>query len=197
MRIKETIKNNYKYLLSITILLFLLFASNKTLSRYNTSIDLTVEPAMPVVGIEAENSKTIEFAQLGWLTYQFDIINGAADKDGSWHTNELDMEYYINIVPEEENVPLNLKYLYRLKNDWSIDGDPLLYIEGKGYGPFSLMHEGQKDEEGYQQRTHYTLVYTWGDCEENNENCERKMDASYAGRKYKFHIEIKAYQKTS
>lgn len=204
---KLRLKKHWKYIFSIVMIFTILFSVSITFSGYKSSANVSIDTAVPIVNIESGlNRKILEFNEYGWATYGFDIVNGKIGSNGTFYINEIDMEYYIQAVKDSGSLDLNLKGLYRIKDDGTLDeGAGLLpYVEGKGYGPFNL--EYKKDdttilnpagyyESKYIKREHYLLVYTYGSCGVGDTNC--KVDVGMAGKDYKFHIEVKAYQKIS
>lgn len=192
-------------IINLIMIIIILFFINKTASGYKTTAHVSSLNAMPIINIETGTpSKELDFIDYGWSTHRFDIVNGKMGKDGVFYVNEIDMEYYIDVVKDSGELPLNLKALYILNEDSSLDTTTIPYVEGKGYGPFDLPYK--KDDEqilnsaGYYEskyisRVRYLLVYTYGKCGIGDSSCASKIDANEAGKDYKFHIEVKAYQK--
>lgn len=203
---KVRFKKTLTFMLYVVGLTIIFFSVNKTVSRYNTTINISTLNALPILDIESsDNGKILEFIDYGWATYNFDIINGKMGNDGIFYVNEIDMEYYIDVVKDSGDLSLKLKALY-IKNDNSSEGlgEPIPYVEGKGYGPFDLPYKVDDQvvlnplgyyESKYISRVHYMLVYTYGTCESGDQRCI--VNANEAGKDYNFHIEIKAYQKVS
>lgn len=200
---RRRLKKKWRIVFNVLVITIILFSVNKTRSNYNTSADISMQNAIPIVNIEASNDpKTIEFNEYGWLVYNFDIVNGKLGKDGLFYVNEVDMEYYINIVKDSGDLNLNAYNLYTLDDDSILNKTPVPYVEGKGYGPFDLPYK-QDDEtvlnkEGYIEskyieRKHFAFVYKYGECEVGDQNCV--VNAKEAGTEFKFHVEVKAYQK--
>lgn len=196
-------KKSFRYLLlSMTIVTIILFSVPKTISRYNTAANISTLNAMPIINVEsADYGKILAFKDYGWATYNFDVVNGKVGQDGLFYVNEIDMEYYIKVIQDSGELPLKLLALYN-KSDLN---NPLPYDEEKGFGPFDLPYKVDDElvfnpvagyyESKYVSRVNYMLVYTYGTCAVGNTNC--LVNASEAGKDYKFHIEIKAYQKVS
>ncbi len=205
MNTSKRLKKHWHLILNIVMITIILFSINKTVSGYKTTAHISTLNAIPVLHIETITpSKELEFIDYGWATHSFDIINGKLDKNGVFYVNEVDMEYYINAVQDSGELPLNLQALYILNDDGSLKGEAIPYIEGKGYGPFELPYKIDDQvvlnplgyfESKYVSRVHYMLVYTYESCTSGNQNCE--IDAYDAGKEYKFHIEVKAYQKVN
>lgn len=199
------IKKQWQIILNISMMTVILFSINKTVSGYKTTAHVSTLNAIPILSIEtATPSKELDFVDYGWATHSFDIVNGKHDKSGVFYVNEIDMEYYIDVVQDSGDLPLNLKALYILNDDWSLKGDAIPYVEGKGYGPFDLPYKIDDKtvlnsfgyyESKYIKRVHYMLVYTYGTCDIGQQDCI--VDANDAGKKYKFHVEAKAYQKVN
>lgn len=199
------IKRLYRRILKITlfsIIAIMLFSINSTVSGYKTDATISSLNAIPIVSIEsADNEKVIEFIDYGWATYSFDIVNGKMGKDGIFYVNEIDMEYYIQVVKDSGDLSLKLEALYMIDNSGL--SDPLPYVEGKGYGPFNLGYKKDDElvyneqlgyyESKYVSRVHYMLVYSYGTCGVGNTKCV--VDIDEAGKDYKFHVDIKAVQK--
>lgn len=201
---KLKLKKHWRIILNLSLVTIVLFFVNKTFSGYRTIAHVSTTNAIPILSIEATPSKELEFIDYGWATHSFDIVNGKLDEKGVFYVNEVDMEYYIDIVQDSGDLPLNLKALYILNDDWSLKGEAISYVEGKGYGPFDLPYKIDDEtvlnssgyyESKYIKRVHYMLVYTYGTCNIGEQNCI--VDANDAGKEYKFHVEAKAYQKVN
>lgn len=205
---KKLLLNKYTVLIvNIMMLISLLFFINHTASGYKTTTQVSTLNAKPIVSIEtATPSKELEFIDYGWATHRFDIVNGKMGKDGIFYVNEIDMEYYVNVVKDSGELPLNLKALYTLNDDLSLNETPIPYVDGKGYGPFELPYKKDDElvlnpegyyESKYVKRVRYLLVYTYGTCGIGDSSCANKIDVNEAGKDYKFHIEINTYQKVN
>lgn len=208
MNIKKIMLNKHFIVtVNIVMIIIIFFFVNKTVSGYKTTANISSLNAMPVLSIEVSaEPKEIEFIDYGWATHRFDIVNGKMGKDGLFHVNEVNMEYYIEIRQDSGELPLHFQKLYLLNEDLSLNTTDIHYVSGKGYGPFDLPYK--KDDEqilnpdGYYEskyisRTRFMLVYTYGDCEIGDSSCSSKIDANEAGEEYNFHIVVNAYQKAN
>ena len=104
------IKKQWQIILNISMMTVILFSINKTVSGYKTTAHVSTLNAIPILSIEtATPSKELDFVDYGWATHSFDIVNGKHDKSGVFYVNEIDMEYYIDVVQDSGDLPLNLK----------------------------------------------------------------------------------------
>lgn len=200
---KLKLKKHWRIILNLSLVTIVLFSVNKTFSGYRTIAHVSTTNAIPILSIEATPSKELEFIDYGWATHSFDIVNGKLDEKGVYYVNEIDMEYYIKIVQDSEELPLKLLGLYYLNDDRSL-GEAIPYVEGKGYGPIDLPYKVDDEtvlndqgyyESKYVKRTHFMLAYTYTSCSQGDQHCI--LDANHAGKDYKFHIEATAYQKVN
>ena len=183
---------NLIFVIAIFVVLFSIY---KTYSKYSSEASVKVEAAMPIMGVDGgEGSVTLEFISRGYIPYNFDIVNFQENA-----TNQVDMEYFIIPIIEEENLPLQIKKICVLDEENECTDYTSLYNNDiHGYGPFPLLYDETGSDSGV--RVHHEIIFTWGECEsisedENSEICNDNNDITYAAKNYRFHIDVKAIQK--
>lgn len=162
-------KRKVKFLIVIFIFISTVYLLNITKSRYTseTNIKENLDIAIPRISLETEN--TIDSMLPGdTRIYNFSIKNTENSK-----INEVQMEYYINVNITQNDLPLTYKI-------YSVEGtrETELITTTNGYGPVNLNYETEETQ-------NFKIVFTWDEAQNSVE---------YAGKNYKFNIEVNSIQ---
>ena len=163
-------KTKVKFLILAFIIISSIFFINSTTSRYLSEVNSKsdVDVAIPQLDIEVSNvSKDLMFPG-DTKEVEFYIKNY-----NSTSINEVLMTYYITLDIIDSTIPLNYK-IYDITQNNQIE----LPQTAQGFGPITLNY-------GIQEDRHYKIVFSWDESDNS---------ATYAGKQFKFNIEVNAIQ---
>ena len=163
-------KSKIKLLIMIIIVVAVVCFVNITRSRYVSEMTAVgnIDAAIPIIVLNEGSLDNQLMLPGDSKTYEFYVGN----KDGT-DINEVKMNYYIDIVLTQNEIPLTYK-LYEVTNSGE---NEVTKTDGK-YGPLVLDY-------GVEQNRHFKLVINWNE----NDN-----SVTYAGKQNTFNLKINATQ---
>lgn len=166
----KKLRKKLKLVIAIFIVISIIWIINISRSRYllETNVKSNLDVAIPQTALVGENVSIDSMLPGDTRSYDFYVNNYE-----NGQTNEILMEYYLNVNVIEGNLPLTYK-IYEVNGANQTE----LSKNEKGYGPTQMNYETQESKQ-------YRIVFTWD--EHNNSD-------TYANQNYTFQIQVNSIQ---